>query len=75
MQPGDSIGFYQPNKVMELIEELRRDYKVSYLCDLELVTIRYYNQQTIERVLTGKEVIQEVKDSYTCQMLIRDKTN
>lgn len=66
---------HQPNKVMELIEELRRDYKVSYLCDLELVTIRYYNQQTIERVLTGKEVIQEVKDSYTCQMLIRDKTN
>ena len=66
---------HQPNKVMELIEELRRDYKVSYLCDLELVTIRYYNQQTIERVLAGKEVIQEVKDSYTCQMLIRDKTN
>ena len=66
---------HQSNKVMELIEELRRDYKVSYLCDLELVTIRYYNQQTIERVLAGKEVIQEVKDSYTCQMLIRDKTN
>src|SRR5690606_37452764 len=64
---------HQPEKVMALIEELRKDYKVSYLCDLELVTIRYYNQQTIDRVLTGKEVIQEVKDSYTCQMLIRDK--
>src|SRR5690554_3327928 len=66
---------YQQEKVMALVEELRKNYKVSYVGDLELVTIRYYNQQTIDRVLTGKEVIQEVKDSYACQMLIRDKTS
>jgi len=66
---------YQQEKVMAMVEELRKNYKVSYVGDLELVTIRYYNQQTIDRVLTGKEVIQEVKDSYTCQMLIRDKTS
>lgn len=65
---------YHEEKVLALIEELNKNYKVTYLSDLELVTIRYYNQQTIDRVLLDKEIILEVKDSYTCQMLIRNKT-
>lgn len=63
------------DQVTALIEELRKDFSVSYLPNLELVTIRYYNQETIDRVLVNKEVILEVKDSYTCQMLIRDKAS
>src|SRR5690606_29925854 len=65
----------QEDQVTALIEELRKDFSVSYLSNLELVTIRYYNQETIDRVLVDKEVILEVKDSYTCQMLIRDKVS
>jgi len=64
---------YHEDKVLALIEELNKNYKVTYIADLELVTIRYYNQQTIDRVLIDKEIILEVKDSYTCQMLIRNK--
>lgn len=56
-----------------LIEDLEERFNVAYQQDLELVTIRYYNQDTINRVLTEKEVILEVKDSYTCQMVIKSK--
>jgi len=65
---------YQEEKVLQLIEDLSKDFKVSYIPNLELVTIRYYNQQTLDRVLVNKEVILEVKNSYTCQMLIRDQS-
>ncbi|TCK80747.1 aspartate kinase [Albibacterium bauzanense] len=60
-------------KISKLIEELRKDFKVSYKENLELATIRYYNQDTIDRVLVNKEIILEVKNSYTCQMLIGNK--
>lgn len=59
--------------VQNFIDELKKRYKVDYLNDLELITIRYYNQETIDRVLIGKEVIQQLKDNYTCQMLVKKK--
>lgn len=64
---------YQEDKVQQLIEDLSKNFQTSYISGLELVTIRYYNQETIDRVLVNKEVILEVKNSYTCQMLIRDQ--
>ncbi|MGM1430325.1 aspartate kinase [Sphingobacterium lactis] len=59
--------------VQSLLEQLEKRYKVSVESGLELITIRYYNQQTIDRVLVNKEIIRELKDSYTCQMLVKDK--
>ena len=55
-----------------VLEELEKDYKVSIERGLELITIRYYNQETINRVLENKEIIRELKDSYTCQMLVKN---
>src|SRR5690606_9525818 len=59
-------------KIDGLIQELKERFDVWHQKNLELVTIRYYNQQTIDRVLVDKKIILEVKDSYTCQMLIQD---
>ncbi|MCT1529796.1 aspartate kinase [Sphingobacterium daejeonense] len=59
--------------VLNLLEQLNKRYKVSVAAGLELITIRYYNQQTIDRVLVNKEIIRELKDSYTCQMLVKNK--
>ncbi len=55
-----------------LLEELEKRYKVSVEKGLELITIRYYNQETIDRVLVNKEIIRELKDSYTCQLLVKE---
>ncbi|GGC35759.1 aspartokinase [Parapedobacter defluvii] len=57
--------------VTALIEDLGKRYDVHYQKELELITIRHYNQQTIDRVLVGKAIILELKDSYTCQLLVR----
>lgn len=54
-----------------LLDDLQTRYDVQYQSGLELITIRYYNQQTIDRVLVEKEIIMELKDSYTCQLLVR----
>ncbi|PRD56175.1 aspartate kinase [Sphingobacterium gobiense] len=55
-----------------LLEELEKRYKVSVEKGLELITIRYFNQETIDRVLVNKKIIRELKDSYTCQLLVKE---
>jgi len=63
----------QEERVSTLIKDLKKRFDVTHQDDLELVTIRYYNQDTIDRVLVNKKIILEVKDSYTCQMLIQSE--
>lgn len=60
-------------KIDRLIKDLSEGFKVKYNKGLELVTIRYYNQQTIDRVTVNKKVLLEVKSRYTCQMVIKEK--
>ncbi|QNL49891.1 aspartate kinase [Olivibacter sp. SDN3] len=62
---------YDEQHIVSLVKELRKQYDVEFKRDLELVTIRYHNQQTIERVLVNKKVIMQLQDNYTCQMLIQ----
>lgn len=57
--------------LLDLIHALEQRFKVRYESGLELITIRYYNQETIDRVLVDKEVISELKDTYTCQLLVK----
>lgn len=59
-------------KIPALLDALSETYKVKYNAGLELVTIRYYNQETINRVTLNKDVILEVKSRHTCQMVMRD---
>lgn len=57
--------------VADLLDDLGARYDVQFQKGLELITIRHYNQQTIDRVLVKKAIILELKDSYTCQLLVR----
>lgn len=61
-------------KLKQLIEDLSATFKVKYNKGLELVTIRYYNQQTIDRVTVNKDVLLEVKSRHTCQIVMKDKS-
>ena len=60
-------------KIKCLIDDLKETFKVKYNKGLELVTIRYYNQETIDRVTANKEVLLEVKSRHTCQMVMKNK--
>lgn len=63
-----------PEKLPALIEALSVRYKVKYNTGLELVTIRYYNQETIDRVTVNKNILLEVKSRNTCQIVMKNKT-
>lgn len=58
-------------KIQNLITELKEKYHVKYNTGLELVTIRYYNQETIARVAANKQILLEVKSRNTCQILMK----
>jgi aspartate kinase len=60
-------------KIKQLIDDLSGKFNVRYNKGLELVTIRYYNQQTIDRVIINKDVLLEVKSRHTCQIVMKNK--
>ena len=53
-------------------DELEEKYKVAYQTGLELVTIRYFDQSTIDRVMINKELIMEQRGLHNIELLIRD---
>lgn len=55
-----------------LLEELGKQYRVLYNDNMELVTIRYYDQATLDRVTMGKTILLEVKSRYTAQLVMKD---
>ncbi|MCX2475041.1 aspartate kinase [Pedobacter sp. MC2016-05] len=62
-----------PAQIEKLIKDLSAEFTVKYNKGLELVTIRYYNQNTIDRVTVDKDILLEVKSRHTCQMVMRGK--
>ncbi|MBI4929164.1 MAG: aspartate kinase [Bacteroidetes bacterium] len=59
-------------KIPELIRTLQKIFRVLYNENLELITIRYYNQLTIDRVCIGKKVFLEHKSRYTVQLVVKN---
>ncbi|MBI4646993.1 MAG: aspartate kinase, partial [Bacteroidia bacterium] len=63
---------YDESKIPVLIEKLKEKFNVSYENHaLELITIRNYDQQTIDRVCVMKEILLEQKTKTTAQLVVR----
>jgi aspartate kinase len=60
-------------KLPEIIEKLEEDFKVSYETGLELITIRYFDESTIQRVMINKDLILEHRDKKNVQLIVRDR--
>ena len=60
-------------KIPGLIAALKENFRVLYNKNLELVTIRYYDQPTIDRVCTNKNILLEHKSRYTVQLVVQEK--
>lgn len=58
-------------RIPKVVDQLRKNYKLTSEDNLELITIRNYDQLTIDRVLVEKEVILEQHNSKTVQMVVR----
>jgi aspartate kinase len=59
-------------KLRAVVDELEEKFKVAYQTGLELVTIRYFDQSTIDRVMINKELIMEQRGVQNIELLIRD---
>ena len=53
-----------------VIDELKEKYHINKKIGLELITIRYYDTETIKRVLVNKQVILEHRSERTIQMVV-----
>ena len=59
-------------KIPNLILNLKENFRVLYNDNLELITIRYYDQPTIDRVCVGKKLLLEHKSRYTVQLVVKN---
>lgn len=59
-------------KVRQVVDELEEHFKVSYETGLELVTIRYFDDETIQRVMINKTLLLEQRGVQNIQLVVRD---
>lgn len=59
-------------RLRAVVDDLEEQFKVAYQTGLELVTIRYFDQSTIDRVMINKELILEQRGVQNIELLIRD---
>jgi len=63
---------HNERRLSQLFEALGKEYKVRYNTGLELITIRHYDQATIDRVMEdGKTVLLEMRSRLTAQFVVR----
>ena len=62
---------YDKFKTPQLLDELKKDFKIYYNEDIDLVTIRHYNDETLKKVCKGKEILLEQKSRHTAQMILK----
>ena len=55
----------------ELLSLFQEDYEVKYNENLSLVTIRHYDEQTIEQVTVGKEIILQQRTRHTARFVLK----
>ncbi len=58
-------------KSKQLIERFKEDYKVLYNDQLELLTIRHYSDQAIEKVTKGRRIFIEQRSRHTAHFVIK----
>ena len=54
-----------------LISELQKEFSVKYNDGLQLITIRHYDKETINKLTVGKEILLEQRSRVTVQMVVK----
>lgn len=60
------------SRLPRVVRELEEYFQISWENSLELITIRYYDEETIARVLVNKEKILEQRSKETIQIVVKD---
>lgn len=59
-----------PQLVTPLIEELKNMFRVRYNENLQLITIRYYTQEVIDRIVANRPILLEQRSRTTEQLIV-----
>ena len=59
-------------RIPRIVKDLEEHFLVKWENGLELITIRYFDEQTIARTLVSKDKILEQRSKETVQMVVRD---
>ncbi len=59
-----------PNQILEMFKD---SYEVRYNEGLELVTIRHYDEETLERVTENKDILLEQKTRQTARLVMKER--
>lgn len=67
-----SLVFDEPEQGIEpLIHQLQKNFEVKYNTGLDLVTIRYYNQEAVDQIADARKIFIEQKSRRTCRLLLK----
>ncbi|MGV9011462.1 MAG: aspartate kinase [Flavobacteriales bacterium] len=66
-----SVAVDDTPRSRELIEVLRNDYQVLYNEACQLITVRHYDEKTVEDLLAGKEVLIEQRSRTTARFVVK----
>jgi aspartate kinase len=59
------------NRIKPLVLDLRREYEVRWNEELELVTVRHYDEGTLGKLLQGREVLIEQRSRTTARFVVK----
>ena len=63
-----------PAKIPGLVEKLQEMFKVLYNSGVELMTVRYYTQDTMDALTRNKVILLEQRSRFTIQMVMKNET-
>ena len=66
-----SVCVDNTSRLKSLINELQKNFRVKYNDGLQLITIRHYDQATLDRLTEGKEILLEQRSRVTVQMVVK----
>ena len=71
-----SVCFDENKSILPLLlEDFQQEFSVRYNTNLQLITIRHYTQDSINKIMTGKRKIIEQKNRITAQFLVNAKND
>ncbi|AGC76927.1 aspartate kinase [Nonlabens dokdonensis] len=60
------------NKLKELLADLESRYKISHVTGVSLYTVRHYNEDAMEFIEAGKEVLLKQRAQETLQLIVKE---
>ena len=60
-----------PRRIEQLRALLKESYEVRYNENLELLTMRHYEENVVSKLVKGKEVLMEQRSRQTLRLVLR----